>query len=144
MKAIILLLLSVTAHAQLIAKIDLADPKFADMQIEAKDQAALDKRLIKFLEHPNRRGHVKWIAGITEPDHKPAKLANAPCKTEVDMEGETRVLCPHTDAFTVTIEDITAEVEAKKAKNGKKDKLKKKLKKGKDLTLKEINELLRR
>ena len=160
MKYLTLLFITISAHAQFVARIDYAqfvahidyvNPIFADGQLNAKDQAGIDKEIESFIKKRERRGEkcvnnecfktIK-VKAVYELDEKG--------KIVYDENGEPNILEPakviEEKFLEISIEDISQEVadkEAEKlAKELRKEELKAEAKKEKDLTKEEIKEIL--
>lgn len=120
------------ATASLRLQIIPNDSKYAQMQLNGDTQEELDTKLVKWI---NKQKFFKgeWLADQTNT------IAS---KIEVDMEGTSSTLYFKPNNFTVNVVDTSIEEAEQETKKSKKKNLKDKLK-TKDLSLKEINDLLR-
>ncbi len=121
-------------HAQMKLEITPSDNKYASMSIDCEDQAKCDKKLLKWIDK-QRFFSGEWLADSTD---------TIVSKAETDLEGNESTKHFKPSNFSVNLVDISAEITEQEAKRLAKQVLKDKLNiKKKDLTLKEINELLR-
>jgi hypothetical protein len=134
MKYLLLLLLSFNIFADhFIVKIKPNNPKHGELSIDAESQEDAKEKLVKWVERQ------KVYKGVWSESQE-GSIAE---RVTQDLEGNEITQYFKPNNFSVKIEDHTEEKNARKAKEAEKQALKDKLKEGKDLTLKEINELLR-
>ena len=121
-------------YAQFKLEITPSDSKYAKMQIDCEDQADCDKKLLKWIEKQ------QFFKGVWSDEQVGSLIS----KQELDLEGQETTVYFQPSNFSATINYITQELADKEAKKLAKQALRDKLnKEKKDLTLKEINELLR-
>jgi hypothetical protein len=134
MRYLLLLLLSFNIFADhFIVKIKPNNPKHGELSIDAESQEDAEKKLVKWIE---RQKVYKGVWSESQDGSIVERIIQ-------DIEGNEITQYFKPNNFSVKIEDHTQEENEKKAKLEAKKSLRDKLKEGKDLTLKEINELLR-
>jgi hypothetical protein len=144
MKLLVLLLFINTAYAQHVLTIDRTGTGHASSQIEKETKELVCEKLIKVLDK-KKWLKVTWnLIELGSECSRPKKLEDPSLLDEalefVGLSGELEYL--HADNFNIVYEDKTEEITEQETKKLAKKNLKDKLK-NKDLTLKEINELLR-
>ena len=134
MRYLLLLLLSFNIFADhFIVKIKPNNPKHGELSIDAESQEDAKQKLVKWVE---RQKVYKGVWSESQDGSIVERITQ-------DLEGNEITQYFKPSDFSVKIEDHTQEENEKKAKLEAKKSLRDKLKEGKDLTLKEINELLR-
>ena len=119
--------------AQMKLEINPSDSKYAKMQIDCDDQADCDSKLLKWIEKQ------KFFNGDWNKD----PIGSIVSKTEVDLEGNEKTYYFHPLNFSVNQVDISQGLADREAKKLAKKNLRDKINSGQDLSLKEINDLLR-
>lgn len=131
--SVLFLIYSLSGIAQMKLEISPSDSKYAKMSIDCEDQAKCDDKLVKWIKRQ------KFFKGVFN-DISEGSIAS---KEETTLGGVAKTVYFHADNFSIAIDDMTRDISDKKAKRLAKKNLKDKLNNKKDLTLKEINELLR-
>ena len=133
MKLILLFLISFTAMAQTKVSIIPNDSKLASMSFE-KDNLVDAKKHLKKLVRKSQ-----WLKGGYQDDNTDTIFQ----RESMDITtGEPKIEYFMPTNFSILVEDVTAKKLEEKTKKDKMDDLREKLK-TKDLTLKELNELMR-
>lgn len=119
--------------AQMKLEITPSDSKYAKMQIDCLDQVECDDKLLKWIEKQ------KFFKGEWKED----PVGGIVSKVELDENNTEKTYYFHPVNYSITQTDISAELAEQESKKLAKKNLKDKLNSGSDLTLKEINDLLR-
>lgn len=130
---LITLLFTTNLYAQMKLEITPSDNKYAKMHINCKDQSECDSKLIKWIDKQ------KFFKGEWN-ENQENSIAS---RVEVGIDQVEKTYYFHPLNFSVNLTDISAEISEREAKKLAKKNLKDKLNSGNDLTLKEINDLLR-